>query len=116
MRPELLEPGHRLRARRLDRVADGERRVSDVVPGDGDAAVPAPDLDRVPVDDAGDADARDVAEAAHRRKLSELRLRRLGDRSRNRVLDAASTAPASRSTRCETPSIVVTSASSIFPR
>ena len=64
MQAEPAELRDRLRARRLDRVADSERRATTAVPRDRNRSVPTPDLDLAPVDDAGDADARHVPELA----------------------------------------------------
>ncbi len=83
---ELLQPPDRVGARRLDRVADRERGARLAVPRDRDRAVAAPDLHAVALDDAADADAREVAEALDRGQRSGLRRGRAGDRDPDRML------------------------------
>ena len=83
---ELLESGDRLRARRLDRVENGERRPRHAVPRDRDDAVSAPDLDRVTLDGPDDADAGDVSELVYGRKLTDLATGGVGHGSGDRML------------------------------
>ena len=83
---ELAQLANRLGARRLDGVADDERRARQAVPADGDLAVRAANLDLVALDAPDDADARPVRERLHGRQRADLGLRRLRDRLRDRML------------------------------